>query len=426
MTTRPPIDPIERDLRTMTDASADDVRQPTELWKRALEVSRAEERAALTHPGHGSGGERPARGRRLLIALNTVGVAALVLLTVGVWTIAVRTPSPVEEMQTRGEAVLPESEAGTIELGTRLDPNVRTDAAEAAESPTTERAERAFEIERRRASAPSIAADDARDFADAEHALEGVLADADETSRAEEEAGRAATMDSRLGREALAARERDLTRSAKPAGDAPPGLEQMVMAPEAGWVLGEGHAGVLARRQGPELPIESATIMLEVENATEAFVRVSQLPDDALLEYSTLGEKQGSGVNELYLNVAPVRTDAVLDELRRYGRVVEEARAPDSLELRTARAAQSVAKKLEPLRETLESLGLEPGMHPHHRAHLLRQIDTAEFVEKVEAAVLAATRQLEDAERSADLSRIRVLINERGASDGAKGQDSDE
>lgn len=426
MTTRPPIDPIECDLRTMTDASADDVRQPTELWKRALEVSRAEERAALTHPGREPGGERPPRGRRLLIALNTVGVAALVLLTMGVWTIAVRTPSPVEEMQTRGEAVIPESEAGSVELGTRLDPNVRMDAAEAAESPTTERAERAFESERRRASAPSIAADDAGDFGDAEHALEGVLADADETSRAEEEAGRAATMDSRLGREALAARERDLTRSATPASDAPPGLEQMVMAPEAGWVLGEGHAGVLARRQGPELPIESATIMLEVENATEAFVKVSQLPDDALLEYSTLGEKQGSGVNELYLNVAPVRTDAVLDELRRYGRVVEEARAPDSLELRTARAAQSMAKKLEPLRETLESLGLKPGMHPHHRAHLLRQIDTAAFVEKVEAAVLAATRQFEDASRSADLSRIRVVINERGVSGGADERDSDE
>lgn len=419
MTTRPPIDPIERDLRSMTDASADDVRQPTELWKRALEVSRAEERAALTHPGREPGEERPARGRRLLFALNAVGVAALVLLTVGVWTIAVRAPSPVEEMQTRGEAIVPESEAGSVELGTRLDPNVRT-----------ERAEGAFERERRRPPAPSIVADDAGDFADAEHALEGMLADADETSRAEEEAGRAAAMDSRFGREALAARERDLTRSAKPEGEAPPGLEQMVMAPEAGWVLGEGHAGVMAKRQGPEIPIESATIMLEVENATKAFVKVSQLPDDALLEYSTLGEKQGSGVNELYLNVAPVRTDAVLDELRRYGRVVEEARAPDSLELRTARAAQSMAKKLEPLRETLESLGLEPGMHPHHRAHLLRQIDTAQFVEKVEAAVMAATRQLEDAERSADLSRIRVVINERGASGGASGgadeRDSDE
>src|SRR5690606_28764653 len=50
-----------------------------------------EERAGLVHPG-ADRAERP-RGRRMLIALNAVGVAAMVLLAAGVWTI-MQKPTP--------------------------------------------------------------------------------------------------------------------------------------------------------------------------------------------------------------------------------------------------------------------------------------------------------------------------------------------
>ncbi len=74
----PTMDRIERGLREMSEPSRENTGEPTELWKRALEISRAEERAGLVHAG-ADRAERP-RGRRLLYALNAVGVGAMVLL----------------------------------------------------------------------------------------------------------------------------------------------------------------------------------------------------------------------------------------------------------------------------------------------------------------------------------------------------------
>ena len=85
----PTMDQIERGLREMTEPRTESgsghTGEPTELWKRALEISRAEESAGLVHPV-ADRAERP-RGRRLLLALNAVGVAAMVLLAAGVWTV---------------------------------------------------------------------------------------------------------------------------------------------------------------------------------------------------------------------------------------------------------------------------------------------------------------------------------------------------
>ena len=92
--TDPVMDKIEQDLRAMSDENA----EPTQLWKRALDVSRADERSSLVHPGRDSEFEsKPARGRRLFLTLNTVGVAAMVALAAGVWTIAASSPSPVSQ-----------------------------------------------------------------------------------------------------------------------------------------------------------------------------------------------------------------------------------------------------------------------------------------------------------------------------------------
>ena len=71
------MDQIEQGLRAMSEPrnpeGAGGAHGSTELWKRALEISRAEERAGLVHPA--ADREASPRGRRMLIAKEIRGNA---------------------------------------------------------------------------------------------------------------------------------------------------------------------------------------------------------------------------------------------------------------------------------------------------------------------------------------------------------------
>ncbi|HED54103.1 MAG TPA: hypothetical protein ENJ00_07870, partial [Phycisphaerales bacterium] len=82
MNSPPPMDDLERALERLSESP----NEPTQLWRRALDVARAEERDSLVHPKSHRDGDRS--GRRLLIGLNAIGVAAMLALASGVWWMA--------------------------------------------------------------------------------------------------------------------------------------------------------------------------------------------------------------------------------------------------------------------------------------------------------------------------------------------------
>jgi len=88
------MDELERALEAMSEPTP----ETTQIWRRALEVARAEERASLVHPKADRDGGRDDRagrgGRRLLIGLNAVGVAAMLALASGVWWMAMQPSAP--------------------------------------------------------------------------------------------------------------------------------------------------------------------------------------------------------------------------------------------------------------------------------------------------------------------------------------------
>ena len=410
--TDPVMDKIEQDLRAMSEESTDS----THLWKRALEVSRADERSSLVHPGRDSEFEsKPTRGRRLFLTLNAVGVAAMVALAAGVWTIAASSPSPVEETLDASQAdrlAMPEmdtmqpmpemakmddmpSMAPMPSLGRQLEtiadasPNESTDSGLSRDEPRARLATQSRQArsnETLRESAP----------------VEGELADAlaDDSMEAFSD----------LSQESL--------NETSVATTDQPGLAQTHMALEDGIVLGLGNGTIFGSASTTLPAIESAHIVIEVDNIDEAFVAVSDLPDAEQDEFSTLGLAiDDSFGDELTLNLAPARLDETLAKIRSLGTVVKETRSRDSQYLRTNAAMNFAAEQIAPQQAVLEELYLYNNMSEHERSHQGIDLDEDKQIASLNFAVTELSRQLENARRSLNLSRLRVSIVSSKTSD---------
>ncbi|GAB5496553.1 MAG: hypothetical protein Phyf2KO_16330 [Phycisphaerales bacterium] len=418
----PTLDSIERGLREMTEPRGTNGGDRTELWKRALEISRADERSALIHPGRDAEFEpRPARGRRLFLALNGVGVAAIVVLAAGVWTIAINAPSPSEQA-----ALAHETEAAAA--GSDAMPEAAFDKP-AMIADSTEPSAKLFESSALADSVDGAIHSDSTD-ADLDRARQNIvnemIADLgeaeDETSdfrlRLTPDMARSRAASAGLGADdttddeaplELAARDEQLMMPAEADGERFPGIMQAPMAFEEGMPLGRGNAGMFAT---PE--IETASIVIEVDDIDEAYLAMSELPDAEFGEFSEIDFKDAAA---LTLNFSPYRMDEALDSIRGLGSVVEESRKADNQLSRVNLAMSNTAHAIEPIKETLDEFGIRPGMDEHERMHLLGRVDREELVNLVERAVADISRQIEDAKRSSGLSRIRVSIKERSESD---------
>ncbi len=411
----PTLDNIERGLREMTEPRSTNEGEQTELWKRALEISRADERSALIHPGRDAEFEpKPTRGRRLFLALNGVGVAAIVVLAAGVWTIAINAPSPSErataasrvETMTEPSTDKPEMVAGSAEPSSKMfESSALADTGEAEP----------FSRE--------IAADRGRPQLGVENDMIADLGDTDLESddlrlRLSPDMARSRAASSGLAIDEavddaapveIAARDEALMMPAEVEGERPPGIMQAPMAFEEGRRLGQGNAGLFATPA-----IESASIVIEVDDIDEAYNMMNELPE---AEFGEFSEIDLNDARALTLNFSPYRMNEALDSIRGRGSVVEESRKPDNQLSRVNLAMSNTATAIEPIRETLEEYGIRPGMNEHERMHVLARIDREELVGMVERAIADIGRQIEDAKRSTGLSRVRVSIKERAESD---------
>ncbi len=397
----PTMDQIERGLREMTEPRNEfgngHTGEPTDLWKRALEISRAEERAGLVHPG-ADRAERP-RGRRLLIALNAVGVAAMILLAAGVWTVL---------------RVAPETEKAGI-------------ASDELASAKAEAPERAFSIFADKAAPEESVA------APSENPTDQLLADADLSKESESLPGLMARSGARFREiepsakaNAPAAASMDRQIAIDPTAavdDSHPGNLQMMMGPEAGLTLDGGDASVMAF--GPSL--ENAEIVIEVTDPTEAFNAVAELPDADLDEFGEVvpaadGE---DSARTLMLNFAPNRLDEAIERIRGLGRVVEERREPDTLSNRASLAINLAAESVNLAAESVamnarafdDLLARDAAMTEHDRQHRGLDKDEPARLEAIRDSIESIARRLDEARLSMNLSRIRVTIRRAPDSD---------
>lgn len=395
----PLMDQIERGLREMTEprnqAGREHAEGSTELWKRALEISRAEERAGLVHPGT-ERAERP-RGRRLLYALNAVGVAAMVILAAGVWTVI---------------RVAPETEKAGV-LSDKI-ASVKSEAPERGISLFADQSMMSEESDFQRSDARELAMLDEKD-----DALDGLV-------------GRGAMRSRDLGDVAPLARAGTPSVDAsKPAAepidrkialdptaavdDSHPGISQMAMGPEAGLTLEGGDASVMAFGT----TLERAEIVIEVEDTTAAFNTIAGVTDADLDEFNSVQTddvERTAGSEILLLNVSPSRMDLALDEIRGLGNVVEERREPDSMLARVNSAVNWAADSIGPNAEALGEV-LGDGLSEHERAHHMLDTEQIEQLGVIHDRIADISRRLEEARRSMNLSQIRVSIRQAPASD---------
>lgn len=418
----PTLDNIERGLREMTEPRSTHEGERTELWKKALEISRADERSALIHPGRDAEFEaRPTRGRRLFLALNGVGVAAILVLAAGVWTIAINAPSPSERAALANEIEAAASRADAINepvsdkpgtLNEPTQPSAKVfESAAMADSIEGETESRRMEVDRGRAQL-GVENDTIADLGDAESETGDFRLRLSPDMARSRAASSGLEVDGSVDDAApveIAARDEALTMPAEVEGERPPGIMQAPMAFEEGMPLGRGDAGMFAM---PE--IETANIVIEVDDIDEAYNTMNELPE---AEFGEFSEIDFDDATALTLNFSPYRMNEALDSIRGLGSVVEESRHPDTQLTRMNMAMSNTATAIEPIRETFEEYGLRPGMNEHERMHVLSRINREELVGMVERAVADIGRQIEDAKRSTGLSRVRVSIKERAESD---------
>jgi hypothetical protein len=402
----PVMDKIEQDLRAMSEEST----EPTQLWKRALEVSRADERASLVHPGRDSEfAPKPTRGRRLFLTLNAVGVAAMVVLAAGVWTIAATSPSPVEEAKLssgRAADLALEKAQPIAEMARAAD---MTGAGGAPPAPSvSKRSDLIADADESGFSADDSGfsfepdSGDLRSRAATNEAatVETELADASMDDALEE------TTDT-----AIALGEADMQPVTPEPGQDKPGIMQMPMSFEEGLTLGMGN-GTIFGPSSTSLPaIESAQIVIEVDNIDEAFVAVSDLPDAEQDEFSSLGYEYAEDVDDqLTLNISPARMDETLQTIRGMGKVVEEIRAQDNQFFRVNAAMNFAADQIEPQRIGIQELDAYNRLTPHERSHMGIELDENRRIETLNFAITDLSRRLQDARRSLNLSRVRVIF----------------
>ncbi len=418
----PKLDQIEQGLRAMTEPRTESgPRQAdgsTELWKRALEISRAEERAGLVHPG-ADRAER-SRGRRMLIALNAVGVAAMVLLAAGVWTIMQKpTPGNTTGIGTESSAEgftpavseLADSGPSLFESQRQADqPNESAFTDHAFEDQTLamadERDDHGFgEMGIASRSAKMMDGSEAENLADLEPA-------ADSLAR------------SRASREIAAGPDAgtDGARLLKPDATAEvdnshPGIGQMAFAPEAGLALEDADASVMAF----DPYLVNADIVIEVSDVTAAFNALSELPRAEFDEFSMVVpdeiNKDAEPIDELVLNMAPARFNQALGEIRGMGRVIEERRQIDTPARRAGAAIDWALVNTAPSAAALQTVIDAQGLTAHERAHRHLPADEAEQLEAVRDAFNQIVQQLEVTRRSMNLSRINVSIRQAPESD---------
>lgn len=382
------LDQIERELRAMTEPPQESVNQPTDLWKRALERARAEaeleERTGLVHPGAERDMPRVRRpmtpGRRLLLALNGVGVAAMVVLAAGVWTV-MRTPPMAEKTDLYADTLESAAAAAPGEGAVSLFSNEKAAIAEATEPEPVE-----------------LALRDGGADADLEH-----------SSRARMSAD--AAMDRAMREE-------------------PEGLPQMEQAFSSGLTFDEADASAMAAAPAPSL--ESAEIVIEVADLAEARQALDELAAQGFAAFNSLPIEAGvmlaadtaagalaakERTDPVLVNVEPARMDAALEKIRGLGRVVEEQRAPDSADSRSQRVLQTASQALGPNAAALQEVAEAQTLDPHERAHRNLTISDEELLGQVRTAIETLSRRLDEARRSMNFSQIRVNLKEAPESD---------
>lgn len=386
----PTMDQIERGLREMTESRSKHTDEPTELWKRALEISRAEERAGLVHPA-ADRAERP-RGRRLLIALNAVGVAAMILLAAGVWTVIRVAPETEKAGMVSDKIASAKAEATEQGLSIFADKSTPEESVETQLESTPDRL---------------LAEADTSKEADL---LSEMMSRSGARSREMEPAAKASTPEA-------ASMERQIARDPTAAvDDSNPGISQMMIWPETGLALDGGDASVMAFGT----TLENAEIVIEVADATEAFNAVADLPDADLDEFSTVELAQGDGgsADTLVLNFAPGRLDEALGQVRSLGRVVDENRTADSFSNRANQAVNWAAESVAINTVVLDDLlSKDQGLTEHERMHHAFDEEEVAKLGAVRDAFAEITRRLENTRRSINLSQLRVTIRQAPDSD---------
>jgi len=447
----PTMDQIERGLREMTEPRSEHSDEPTELWKRALEISRAEERAGLVHPA--ADREGTPRGRRMLIALNAVGVAAMIVLAAGVWTI-MRPAKPGNQSPNHNAASVGPDVSEYAERGMSLFADERDDTRLANDDafdskafsfaePGSEVAMGEIDLEKLsafdRVDEPAQLADLGR-AAEAEQDLRSEI-----VSKASPESLSAQTRSRRIDKESVEAPaelSRQIAAAPKDTGmeagrpdpmaavdDSHPGISQMMMGFEQGLALDGGDASVMTF----DPYLLNARIVIEVDDVTAAFNAVSELPLADFEEYSTIDppepEEADADENEklearmpdsLVLNMSPARLNQALDEIRGLGQVVEERVELDSPSRRAEAAIDWALVNTSPNFKRLETVIQAQGLTEHERAHRNLPLNDAEQLEAVREAFGEVVRRLEDTRRSMNLSRISVTIRRAPESDTIK------
>ena len=368
----PPMDELERALEAMSEPTP----EPTQLWRRALEVARAEERASLVHPKAdlvgGRGGRSGRGGRRLLIGLNAVGVAAMVALASGVWWMAMQPRAAGSAGVGAGASELagapqahPTPEAEPMELA----------MAETMASPEPDR---------------NLAADTQRSAGGFEDATrdDAELFDAGSPTRMKPKA--------RLRRSDDAADVEAFTGDTEPAGD------EIAVA---------GSAMKSVKTES----IETVDITVEVDDADSAFVAISSLPEAEFDEFGAVADEPGvGGTRSLTLNIRPERVPEVIESIGGLGRVEMQDRRPESRATRAEADLRRAAAALSPgLRELEQVLGEDGSPLDHRAQHELGRPENVQALGRVRRNLRRALDWLEAARQSLDLSRIHVLIRER-------------
>lgn len=423
---------IEQGLRAMSEprntSGPEHADGSTELWKRALEISRAEERAGLVHPAVDR--ETTPRGRRLLIALNAVGVAAMVVLAVGVWTVVRTKPVTDTPEMASNEVARAPVEDQQFENSFFGDKAVSDDSVEAqftedALAMAKERRDAAPSYTptpyggRQQEPVPELTAD--RLIADAGESLDSEFTRLVEPSSAAR--SRAAQPTTELEkptdtpRELAAARDEvdmDVAFADPTAGvDAShPGLMQMRMAPEEGLEFEAGDASLMAF----DPYLVNANIVIEVSDIDAAINALADLPRADLDEFSVIvpdeSKDEAEPIDAFVLNMAPARLEQTLGEIRGLGRVVEERRELDTPARRAGSAIDWALVNTSSNFQALESVIEAQGLTEHERAHRHLPANDAEQLEAVRSAFTEIARRLDVTRRSMNLSQINVIIRQ--------------
>lgn len=369
----PKLEHIERELRAMTEPT----RESTELWKRALEISRSEERAGLVHPA--ADRPMPSHHRRILYALNGVGVAALIALAVGVWTLGRGPMQPAADPMAASESAS-RGEPGMSIFAEASDPE---DAVMLEDEPAALAMDTTFGL---REELDSIGYS-------RQDAMERSIADAS----------------------APAAKASDGGLRADASDEDDRGLAQMEQAYSSGLVLSDAEASIMSAGW----PLENAEIVIEVADIEAANRALAELPDPALSEFNfaPVGEgtpAEAQGALPVQVNVSPARMEETLGRIRGLGRVVDEKREPDTLANRAQVAVELAAESLAPSADALRKVVGDEGLDEHARAHRGLGADEFEELDAVRDSIASLVERLDHARRAMNLSQIRVNFRQAG------------